>query len=173
MTHTPKCVEASNNTSCKVSALWIYPVKSMGGFSTHQWAYTSTGFKYDRQWAVVDSRGIVVTQKKVTAMARIQAKLDLEATTLRLKCYIKENNPEASSEFALRLTPQTIADEKHCYCANGKKWIDEGDSVAEWLSMWLNCNCRLVRQPMQAVGNHGTNLRNGSCNIGKRRTFVG
>ena len=37
-----------------VSGLYIYPVKSLGGFSVSEAVITPTGFQYDRRWMLVD-----------------------------------------------------------------------------------------------------------------------
>jgi len=38
----------------KISAIYIYPVKSLSGIQLTESKIIETGFKYDRQWMLVD-----------------------------------------------------------------------------------------------------------------------
>lgn len=60
-----------------VSELWIYPVKSCQGIALSQSVLTPEGLEHDRRWAILDSDGRCLTQRKLPAMALITTALDL------------------------------------------------------------------------------------------------
>lgn len=55
----------------KVSGLWIYPVKSLGGIAVPSVDVEPRGFAGDRRWMIVDSASRFVTRREVPALARI------------------------------------------------------------------------------------------------------
>lgn len=55
-----------------ISALYIYPVKSLSGVSLTEATVLPTGLEGDRQWMVVDASGKFVTQRQIPAMATIK-----------------------------------------------------------------------------------------------------
>ncbi len=58
-------------TKQKISALNIYPVKSLGGFSVNSSILTPKGLQYDRNWMILDEDGTFITQRTVPAMTQI------------------------------------------------------------------------------------------------------
>lgn len=55
----------------KITALHIYPVKSLGGISLASSVLTRKGLQYDRNWMILDNDGTFMTQRTVPAMAQI------------------------------------------------------------------------------------------------------
>ena len=55
----------------KVSELFVYPIKSLGGISLNEAEVTDRGFKYDRRWMLIDSNGNFLSQRKIPQMALI------------------------------------------------------------------------------------------------------
>lgn len=55
----------------KVSGLWIYPVKSLGGIAVLSAELEARGFACDRRWMIVDAAGRFVTRRELPALARI------------------------------------------------------------------------------------------------------
>lgn len=53
----------------QLSEIWIYPVKSLGGFSVQQTEVTTRGLKYDRRWMLIDADNVFVTQRQVGGLA--------------------------------------------------------------------------------------------------------
>lgn len=54
-----------------VKGLYIYPIKSAKGMKVSSACITPRGFKHDRQYMVVSSDGVFVTQRKYAKMALI------------------------------------------------------------------------------------------------------
>jgi uncharacterized protein len=47
-----------------VNALYIYPVKSLGGSFKTTWKATPSGFEYDRKWMLIDKTNRFITQRE-------------------------------------------------------------------------------------------------------------
>ena len=58
--------------------LVVYPVKSCSGFEVVEWKADGMGLQYDREWAVVDSKGLYINQKKVPKLCLVRPTIDLE-----------------------------------------------------------------------------------------------
>ncbi|CAN1554892.1 COG3217 Uncharacterized Fe-S protein [Burkholderiaceae bacterium] len=58
--------------AAQVEALWIYPIKSCAGVSVQAAQLTETGLAWDRNWMVVNTKGMMVTQRDLPRMALIQ-----------------------------------------------------------------------------------------------------
>lgn len=59
----------------RISELFIYPIKSLGGISVDHARVTDRGFQYDRRWMLVDPNHIFITQREVPAMALVRVSL--------------------------------------------------------------------------------------------------
>ncbi|XP_057465960.1 uncharacterized protein LOC130755558 isoform X4 [Actinidia eriantha] len=63
----------------EVSSILVYPIKSCRGISVSQAPLHSTGFRWDRQWLVVNSNGRAYTQRVEPKFALVQVELPSEA----------------------------------------------------------------------------------------------
>ncbi len=121
-----------------LSDIYIYPVKSLTGIRMSSWSVTETGFKYDRQWMLIDEDRQFLSQRRLPKMAL-------------LKATITERHLIVSAlgidDLVLELEPQS--DE----IINSTIWHDQVDTIAvsaeadQWFSRFLGINCRLVYQP--------------------------
>lgn len=57
--------------SIRLSAIFIYPLKSARGISLTAAELTARGLAYDRRFMVVDADGVFLTQRQLPAMARL------------------------------------------------------------------------------------------------------
>ena len=57
--------------SIRITALFIYPIKSLGGIPLEQAEVTERGLRLDRRWVIVDGAGRFITQRDYPAMARL------------------------------------------------------------------------------------------------------
>lgn len=53
----------------RLTEIWIYPVKSLGGVPLIRSRMLPKGLQYDRRWMLVDDNGVVITQRVHTQMA--------------------------------------------------------------------------------------------------------
>ncbi|KAF8759254.1 hypothetical protein HU200_010289 [Digitaria exilis] len=64
-----------------VKSILIYPIKSCRGIAVAQAPITATGFRWDRQWVVVNGKGRAYTQRVEPKLALVQVELPPEAFT--------------------------------------------------------------------------------------------
>jgi uncharacterized protein YcbX len=120
-----------------LSAIFIYPVKSLAGIHVASWNVTETGLRYDRKWMIVDDNGQFLSQRRLPEMALI--KTALTPGHLVLSAPGMEDLPIALAFREGEVISSTI-------------WKDQCDAgrvsqeADEWLSDFLKINCRLVRQ---------------------------
>ncbi|KAG2636824.1 hypothetical protein PVAP13_2NG391503 [Panicum virgatum] len=69
----------SPEPAATVRSITIYPLKSCRGISVPQASVTSTGFRWDRQWMVVNTKGRAVTQRVEPSLALVEADMPPEA----------------------------------------------------------------------------------------------
>ena len=128
-----------------ISELVIYPVKSMRQVQLKRSPLQFGGLKYDRRWMVVDNNGVMVTQRKVSRLCLIQPEL----TNPEIDCSLKLSAPGMSDI-------NIIIPEGGKTC-RAKVWNDEcnaydaGSEAANWLSQFLDIECRLVYFPDDEV----------------------
>ena len=56
----------------KLSKIFFYPIKSLGGISVSSAIAESRGIKYDRRYLLVDEDGVFLTQRKFSQMALLK-----------------------------------------------------------------------------------------------------
>jgi uncharacterized protein YcbX len=123
----------------KISQLYIYPIKSLGGIALNKAIVTDRGFEYDRRWMLVDHNNLFISQRENPQMALMKLQIT--------DAGIKIDYPVKNSSFIIPFQPQTnefadvtIWDDT---CA-GQFVSDEAD---EWFSNVLDIKCRLVYMP--------------------------
>lgn len=122
----------------KLTQIWVYPIKSLGGIRLSSAKVMEKGLQYDRRWMLVDSDGKFMTQRVYPAMALF--KVTLEASQL-----VIQHNGET---LALSLN--------HTYKAGSQEvqiWHDLVSAIevspehSQWFTERLGIKCRLVYFP--------------------------
>ncbi len=62
-------------TVAKVTALYVYPIKSAAGTLVQEARVEPSGFAADRRWMVVDAKGTFVTQRQLARLALIRPRI--------------------------------------------------------------------------------------------------
>ncbi|NNF15277.1 MAG: MOSC domain-containing protein [Gammaproteobacteria bacterium] len=124
----------------EITALNIYPVKSLHGIALDTATLGTRGFRFDRQWLVVDHRNFFVTQRALAGMATITPHLTDEALILR-----HPDQPDL-------VIPLHKTDGPRVRVKIWKDWCDaneEGNEASTWLTSVLGQfrghDLRLVR----------------------------
>ena len=123
-----------------ISQLFIYPVKSLGGFEVTSAQLTDRGLQYDRRFMLIDSSNHFLTQREHPVMSLLQTAIEGNELVIFHK-------NKASDKIIIPLQPPSAATIKV------KVWDDEcaaqyvSDSADEWLSNKLSQPCRLVYMP--------------------------
>jgi uncharacterized protein YcbX len=125
----------------KISQLYIYPIKSLGGITLNRATVTDRGFEYDRRWMLVDRNNLFISQREIHQMALMRLKITEQG--------IHVDYPVKNSAFTIPFQPiknefadVTIWDDT---CI-GQFVSDEADA---WFSNMLEIPCRLVYMPDQ------------------------
>jgi len=119
----------------RIAALYVYPVKSCKGTELTQAQLTRTGLQGDRHWMLVNRSGKFLTQRELPRMALI--KPTVSSNVLRLAApgmqSIEVSQRDDCHERIVTVWRDTLTA------------LDEGDTISEWLSQFLQKEVRLVR----------------------------
>ncbi|KAL9151415.1 hypothetical protein ABFS82_11G050200 [Erythranthe guttata] len=139
---------AAGVSAATVKSIFVYPIKSCRGISLPQAPISSTGFRYDREWLIVNSKGRAYTQ-------RVEPKLALVAVELPIEAFSLDWEPNHHSYLVITapgMDALKIPLAKSVEIVNGVsvwEWtgsaVDEGDHAAQWFSNYLGKPSRLVR----------------------------
>jgi uncharacterized protein len=124
----------------KITQLFIYPIKSMGGIPVNSAEVTDRGFGFDRRWMLVDDANVFITQREFPEMAML--KLHIGADHLRV------SNQNAASEDVL--VPFDNIEKEECKVTIWNAVctaVKAGRLVNEWFSDALQKKCSLVYMP--------------------------
>ncbi len=122
----------------RLSQLFIYPVKGLGGISLQQSKIAATGLQYDRRWMLVDENGVFLTQRTHPKMALFKA----VQTDTGFEIYEPAHLESILIPYACEGAP-----------INVKIWDDSCEVVSyhpfadEWFSLFLGNKCKLVYMP--------------------------
>jgi uncharacterized protein YcbX len=119
----------------QVSGLYVYPVKSTRGIARARVALTPMGFEWDRQWMLVNARGVFLTQRAHPQLARIVPEVTPDALVLNAPGLPALSVPLASNGAR---TAVRIWDDA---CVG----IDQGSAAREWASQAVGEHVRLIR----------------------------
>ncbi|MGE5496954.1 MAG: MOSC domain-containing protein [Syntrophothermus sp.] len=121
----------------RISELYIYPVKSLGGISLSTSEITSKGLKYDRRWMITDEKGLFLTQRTYPEMTFLK-------TSIKEGLLIISDSRKSDDILELPLEKYTKE------ILDVTVWDDTvaayivSQQADKWLSEKLNMNCRLV-----------------------------
>ncbi len=122
----------------RVTALFLYPVKSCRGVAVPSAAVDARGFAGDRRFLAVDAEGSFLTQRAQPRMALIESALTADHLVLSsaghgsVRVPLQPGTPNAE--------PRTVTVWRDTVTAE-----DCGREAADWLSAFLGFRCRLVR----------------------------
>jgi len=122
----------------RVSGLFLYPVKSLRGHAVTAAEFDALGFVGDRRFLVVDAAGKFMTQRTVSRLACIDARLAAGWLTL---------SADGAGSVAVPTTTHADAPLRtiSIWKSEGLLAEDCGPAVAAWLSSFLQVPCSLVR----------------------------
>ncbi len=123
-----------------LSAINIYPVKSLAGIALTKSKVEERGLEFDRRWMIVDSENNFITQRKYPQMVFINLKIKDQKLVLQHR--IKKMD---QLEIPIFEVPQKLI--------SVKVWDDICEAVEyeskinDWFSEALDINCKLVYMP--------------------------
>ncbi|KAK4420978.1 Molybdenum cofactor sulfurase [Sesamum alatum] len=149
-------VEEGKGVAATVKSIWVYPIKSCEEFSLPQAPISPTGlgipeigFRWDRQWLVVNSKGRAYTQRNEPRLALVGVELPNEA-------FSEDWEPNKHSYLVIKApsmdvlkVPLNEIKLKQWMVSQLWEWsgsaVDEGAAAAQWFSNYLGKPSRLVR----------------------------
>ncbi len=119
----------------RISELYYYPIKSCRGTRLDQAEIGLRGIKGDREFMLVDERGVFITQRNISRLSLIKPEWREETLILEAPGIAPFfHRPHSRGSAA---TVEIWGDR----CSA----IDQGDDTARWLSDFLGISCRLVQ----------------------------
>jgi len=135
----------SSISSClvyRLEAIYVYPVKSLGGITLSEACLERRSLQYDRRWMLVDAQGQFVTQREVPALARL-------GTALQAGQLVIFEKERPAHQIGLPLAPP----EKAMQPLMVQVWGDRCWALAyppeinAWFSNYLRVEVQLVFMP--------------------------
>lgn len=123
----------------QVTALTLYPVKSMRGIGVSEAVLTPRGLRHDRRWMLLNAHDRFVTQRDLPRLALVQQALDDSGVSLSLPGHGSLHVPFDDSAQGERIRTAVWGD--------ACEVIDVGGDSSRWLSAALGSDIalRLVR----------------------------
>ena len=122
----------------KLTQIWIYPIKSLGGISLLTALVMEKGLQHDRRLMLVDETGTAMTQRVFPKMALFKLSIDKDLLTIThfahsIKLDLK--NPPLSNSVAVKIWDDTVSA------------FEVDRSYSQWFTELLAVPCRLVYFP--------------------------
>jgi uncharacterized protein len=124
----------------RISQLFIYPVKSLGGIELSSAQVTDRGFKYDRRWMLVDENHRFLSQREFAEMALLKVSITADGLLVKHAHY-------PDSEITVPFMPQSAQTGRFIIWDDMVTGQYVSDAVDHWFSKMLNIKCRLVYMP--------------------------
>jgi uncharacterized protein len=124
----------------QVNQLFIYPIKSLGGIAKQAVEITSTGFKHDRRWMLVDENNMFLTQRSHPQMAFLQVGEKADGIFVFHKLHPLQSIIIPFKTEYNKKVMVTVWDD---VCAA----LEAEEEINDWFSDMLQINCKLVYMP--------------------------
>ena len=125
--------------NCRVTELWLYPIKGCAGVRLHSATLADTGLEHegigDREWVLADAAGEFLSQRSHPLMALVQPRLTASSLRLKAPGMIDLDLPFDSEGDVVRV--QVWNDEL--------AGVTQGELADAWFSRYLGTPCRLLR----------------------------
>lgn len=133
--------KTANTMDLRLSQIYIYPIKSLGGIALDRALVEERGLQHDRRWMLVDGQGQFLTQRSLAAMALLQ--VQVVAAGLQVTHKQQANLPPLLVPFEpetdKRVTVQVWDDSCQAQEVSAE--------AHAWFSRALGISCRLVYMP--------------------------
>lgn len=124
-----------------LSQVWVYPIKSLGGFEVNQWIIEKEGLLFDRQWMLVDANYQFITLRDERKLLSLGVQ-PFEPKSPVLQVLNKQSGEKLviPIEFTTNQLAQVLV------------WEDRVDAmvaderVNSWFSSFLNKEVKLVKK---------------------------
>lgn len=128
----------------QISAIYIYPIKSLAGISLTESIVTERGLQHDRRWVLVNEDNYHITQRDFVEMALI----DVVITENGL---IVKHRTKDFGQLFIPFVPQTTDNQVVRIWDDEVKTVRVSEQADAWFSRVLGTNCRLFYQPEDSI----------------------
>ncbi|XP_030060557.1 molybdenum cofactor sulfurase [Microcaecilia unicolor] len=138
----PISVRTSNGKPATLVKIYLYPIKSCSAFEVSEWPVGMQGLLYDRNWMIVNQNGVCLSQKQEPRLCLIRPFLDLKQNNMVIKA-------EGMDPIKISLNDESGKQNRACQskvCGDRVQTYDCGQMIADWLSLFLGRQCRLIQQ---------------------------
>jgi hypothetical protein len=122
----------------RLTEIWIYPIKSMGGIRLNSAKVEGKGLKFDRRWMLVDENNTFITQRKISRLALFKLEMKLDFFLVRFK------NESIELPFC---TPQNTKPILATIWDDQVSTIEVSENFSQWFSDKLGFQCKMVSFP--------------------------
>jgi uncharacterized protein YcbX len=126
----------------KISEIWIYPVKSLGGIRLNEAVAERRGLRHDRRWMLVDKNGQFITQRELPEMALLQPSIGPDELVVRHSLY-----PDQTVIIPLDITGLSPEKTSVKVWSNSVSALTMPPEIDEWFSDILHAPVHLVYMP--------------------------
>jgi len=123
----------------RVSALFIYPIKSLGGIALNSACVTDRGFQYDRRWLLVDAQNRFMTQRDFPQMALFETAIT--STGLQIR------NKRVDVELSIPFEPESPEEITVHIWNDICQALVVSEEANAWFSKIFSFPCKLVYMP--------------------------
>lgn len=122
----------------KLSEIWIYPVKSLGGIQVKTARVMEKGLQFDRRFMLVNDDGLFMTQRIYPTMALFKLSFEGEEFTIHFQ----------QDKLTLPALPRVKPEQKKVQVWDDTLFANEVDGeYSQWFSNHLGIKCKLVFFP--------------------------
>ncbi|MFM8370766.1 MAG: MOSC domain-containing protein [Bacteroidota bacterium] len=126
----------------KISEIWIYPVKSLGGVRVTEAVAERRGLQHDRRWMLVDESGQFITQRELPGMALLQPSFGSGCLTISHKQFTNHR-----IDIPLDITGFSPEKIRTKVWSNSVSALTMPGEINQWFSEMLGAEVRLVYMP--------------------------
>jgi len=129
----------------KITAIYLYPVKSLGGISLQEATAEKRGLEYDRRWMLTDESGVFLSQRELPEMALLQPAIENGHLVIR-------HRGKPLEPLSIPLDPASYGEPRTVTI-----WDDNcaavhvSEDADTWFREALNSPCHLVYMPDNSV----------------------
>lgn len=123
----------------KLSRIFIYPIKSLGGISVQSAKVEERGLQHDRRWMLIDNNNKFITQRTFPQMSLLNVEVSKKGLEVSHKIKSIEKLFIPFDNYGSEINV-TVWDD-NCLAKTTSKEIDD------WFSEALEISCKLVYMP--------------------------
>jgi uncharacterized protein YcbX len=123
----------------RLSEIWIYPIKSLGGIRLQKARVLAKGLEHDRRWMLVDEQNRFITQREYPQLALFQLTISNDQLSI-----VHQANLD-SIQFRMNTHEKTF--EAVTIWDDQVQSAEVDKHISAWFSDQLNMKCRLMYFP--------------------------